>query len=317
MWIVIQRGRYYSEMDGDIYALLCRQYAEDGRPGPVKVGEADTYQGAKDLARKLQQEKRKEAEHANDREVDGCEVGGDIKEGVDPDDGKVEAGVRNEEGVPGGGCGEADWNSAGIVAVPEEGDAVEGSRLDAQSQGLLPVPWAQDDILAGVRGEEDRLPVFTGERYCRAHPREARIMLQLRFVYGFPIREVSKILGCSPQTVSNVCKREVTSKTAKEFREAMASRLRNTVSDLLEQVQERVLNDEEMKNTSLKDVVAALEKAGNMLQQMETSVAPGSAKDADPEHAKEMEQMAQDYLVRLRTVEPVDVTVEAFEKDEV
>jgi predicted transcriptional regulator len=335
MWIIVQRGKYYSEMDGDIYALLCRQYAADGKPAPVKVGECETYQAAREMTKQLQQERRANAvignsgkqegeqRHADDREVGGCAGGGDPAEGVAADAAEATSGEGNPAGVESGGGGGGVAVAERVIADVEAAGAVEknsesriqnsefgeenGSRLDARDQGLLPALWAQSDVLAGVKGGEDRLPVFTGERFCAAHPREAQIMVNLRFVYGFGIREVAKILGCSPQTVSNVCRREVTSKTAKEFREAMAARLRSTVSDLLEQVQERVQSESEMLHTSLKDVVTSMEKTANLLQQMETDGAAARPKDAqDPEHAKEMEGLAQDYLARLKRVEPVE-----------
>ena len=306
MWVVIQRGKYYSEMDGDIFAMLCRQYADDGRPAPVKAGEAGTYQEARDLAKKLQKERHEENKHANADEVGGCKGGGDTEPHVEKADTTSAPSQGDGQEVPGGGSGAEAEPACGDSATGEAGAPVEGSILDAQQQGLLPVAWAQDDTLAGVRGEEDRLPVFTGERFCRQHPREARIMVNLRFVYGFKIREVAKILGCSPQTVSNVCQREVTSQTAKDFRMAMAARLRFMSSELLDQVQERVGSETAMNQTSLKDVVTAMEKVGNMLQQMETETTAGQAKDAhDPEHTKEMEKMAQDYLERLERVTPV------------
>jgi ribosome-binding protein aMBF1 (putative translation factor) len=106
--------------------------------------------------------------------------------------------------------------------------------------------------------------------------------------------------------VSNVCRREINGQTAASFKEAMAARLRNTVTDLLEQVQERVMDEEAMKETSLKDVVTALEKAGNMLQQMETKDATINPNDAsDPQHQADMEKVAQDYLARLPSVTEV------------
>jgi DNA-binding transcriptional MerR regulator len=307
MWIVVQRGKYYSEMEGDIFALLCRQYAEDGKTPPKKVGEAETHFKAKELATKLQEQMREERKNASNSQVGGCAGGRDPEQNVAAPVPEAEAGQRNEARVPGDGSGGGDEVAGGEHVVGEETGPIGLSLLDAQNQGMLPAAWAkEDDVLVGVRGGEDRLPVFTGERYCRAHPREARVMVQLRFVYGFPIREVAKILGASPQTVSNVCRREIDGQTAKSFKEAMASRLRNTVTDLLEQVQERIMNEKAMKETTLKDVVTALEKAGNMLQQMETKDVTDKPKEgSDPQHLADMEQVAQNYLAGLPRVAEV------------
>lgn len=303
MWVVTTRGKYYTVMAETVWAALCRMEEAEGKKPPCKLGEAPTHAEAEALVAQLKKAEQEGKQHAGSGEVSGRETGAGetrVEEGHPPDP----AAAGNAEAVSGDGdrapVGDAAGKPGGATPAPV-------NRLDAGQHGVFDADWAQEDVLVTAREGGDGMPVFTGELFLRKWPREAKIIVNLRFAHGFSLRDIARVVGCSPQTVSNVCRSEVSSRPADQFRKAMADRLRGTAMSLLMLVEERVDDPNHMADVETKELVGLLEKTCAALRSMDAAPEGGGAgteknskpaRSAEEQAAKEMEELAGVYEVK-------------------
>jgi transcriptional regulator with XRE-family HTH domain len=300
MWVITRRAKYYTIMAATVWEALVRMEEAEGKKPPQKLAEAPTHKEAETLMSELKK-REQEVKHAGNAEVCGRETsGGETR--LESSNTTPTPAAGHEAGVSGTGHGSSAGNAPGLPGGAASAPLT--NRMDAGQDGLLPADWAQEDVLIAARDGGDGMPVFTGELFMRRWPREAKIVVNLRFAHGFSMRDIAKVVGCSPQTVSNICATEIASRPAEQFRKAMADRLRGTAHNLLMLVQERVANPDVMDGMDTKELVVLLEKTCGALRQMETEVEAGGSAEVSgkPKEKRSEEELAAAEMAEISGV---------------
>jgi DNA-binding CsgD family transcriptional regulator len=168
---------------------------------------------------------------------------------------------------------------------------------------MLPMELPPSEI---VERDSEGIPVFTGDSYYRNHPREYEITLAMA-AEGNSIRSIARVIGASKNTVQAILKREYGSMTMDRYREAVGVRLRSSLAQMLDLIDEDMQDEDRMKETSLRDKAYTLKELAEKVQLFSGGATHRSEDREEQNHA--------DDLARLRRVHSA-IDAEATEKTE-
>lgn len=161
-----------------------------------------------------------------------------------------------------------------------------------------------------VETDKEGLPVFTGDDFYKTRPRDYEMILALA-AEGNTIRSIARVVGASKNTVQAILVRERNSMTMEDFREKSGLRLRNSLAQTIDRIDEALNDDDRMAKTSLRDHAYLMKELAEKMQLFSGGVTHRTSKKEEDEHAGDM-----DYLRRMQEAEAIDVTPKEQEERE-
>ena len=156
--------------------------------------------------------------------------------------------------------------------------------------------------------DDEGLPVFTGEAFFRNRPTEYQMVLKLR-AEGNTIRSIARVIGASKNTVQAILARENASMTMEKYRENVALRLRNSLAQSLDLIDEAMGDAERMQKASPRDLAYLMKELAEKTQLFSGGATHITTRKEEGEHAGDM-----DYLRRLQQAEAIIVDTGDSEK---
>jgi len=156
--------------------------------------------------------------------------------------------------------------------------------------------------------DDEGLPVFTGEAFFRTRPTEYKIALALR-AEGNTIRSIARVIGASKNTVQAILARENASMTMEKYRENVSYRLRNSLAQALDRIDEAMQDEERMGKASPRDLAYMMKELAEKMQLFSGGATHITTHKEENEHALDM-----DYLRGLQQAEAITVDTGDSEK---
>lgn len=150
---------------------------------------------------------------------------------------------------------------------------------------VMPVPVA-------VEKDDEGLPVFTGEAFYRSRPREYEIVVALA-AEGNTIRSIARVVGASKNTVQAILARERQSMTMEKYREAVSLRLRNSLAQTIDRIDEALKDEEIMAKASLRDKAYLMKELAEKMQLFSGGATHRAGKGEEDQHAGDLEHLRQ------------------------
>jgi hypothetical protein len=169
-----------------------------------------------------------------------------------------------------------------------------GSILDNEAPTL---PLMEMPPAVAPERDDDGMPVFTGEAFYRNRPREYAIAVAMA-AEGNTIRSIARVIGASKNTIQAILARERVGMTMEKYREQSSLRLRNSLAQAMDRIDEALQDDERMKKASLRDMAYTLKELAEKMQLFSGGVTHRAGRQDETEHAGDL-----DYLRRMQTVE--------------
>jgi len=154
--------------------------------------------------------------------------------------------------------------------------------------------------------DNEGLPIFTGEAFFYARPTEYKIALALA-AEGNSLRSISRVIGASKNTVQAILARERLSMTMERYREGVAVRLRNSLAQALDRIDEAMQDDERMEKASPRDLAYLMKELAEKMQLFSGGATHRTGHQDEGKHVGDM-----DYLRMIQQAEAVPV--EAVER---
>ena len=280
MFCVVKHGKYLKVQDQSVFEELHKMYVCDNKADVPEMlaGGFGTYEAAdrekQRIAIEIHEKKKLAKAGLEDKEKT-------VLTTVTP----LTDGAEKKQMEP------------AAVVIPEIRESV---------QPMLGEQFVPDDFMIAAAGGSKDLPVFTGEQYVRSHPREAKLILMMRYGLDMSYDVIAEHLGCSPQTASAVCNREAARADIGTFRKMFSERLKNHRLLLMDAMEKKVKDPEELKKTPMKDLVWALRTIADYEETMTDagkSTSAQSGKESDSgKMTKPEEELAKKYLDSLTKV---------------
>lgn len=170
------------------------------------------------------------------------------------------------------------------------------SLIDIDKQQSLPLAL-QEDVPIDTDGHG--LPVFTGEQFYRTRPGDYELALRLASE-GMTIRGIARVVGASKNTINAILARERGSLTMDRYREAASMKLRHSLSQTIDRIDEALEDEERMAKASPRDLAYLMKELAEKMQ-----LFSGGATYRGERHGKEDEEHAEDmeYLRKLQAID--------------
>lgn len=169
----------------------------------------------------------------------------------------------------------------------------ENESLQDGAHPTLGLEVAPSDVERDAEG----LPVFTGEGIFRARPEAYRMALALA-AEGNTLRSIARVLGVSKNTVQAILARERQGMTMEKYREAVGLRLRNSLAQALDRIEEAMGDDERMEKASPRDLAYLMKELAEKMQLFSGGATHRPGAREEREHAGDLE-----HLRRLQAIE--------------
>ena len=171
------------------------------------------------------------------------------------------------------------------------------SLADREREPLLP----QLQMPEPAERDKEGLPVFTWESFYRTRPGDYDLVLKLA-AEGNTIRSIARVIGASKNTVQAILARERSSMTIEQYRAEASLRLRNSLAQSLDRINEAMEDDERMAKASLRDLAYALKELAEKMQLFSGGATHRGGRSDTEGHVDDM-----DYLRRIQQVEAMEV----------
>lgn len=170
------------------------------------------------------------------------------------------------------------------------------SLIDIDKQQSLPLALKED---VPIDTDGQGLPVFTGEQFYRNRPGDYELALRLASE-GMTIRGIARVVGASKNTIQAILARERGSLTMDRYREAASMKLRHSLSQTIDRIDEALEDEERMAKASPRDLAYLMKELAEKMQLFSGGATYRGERGGkeDEEHAEDME-----YLRKLQAID--------------